>query len=36
MGAFDKVIGYNEIKQELSQICDMLHNPEIYLSASRA
>ena len=30
MNAFDKVIGYEVIKQELFQICDMIHNPDIY------
>ena len=30
MSAFDKVIGYETIKSELIQICDMLHNKEIY------
>ena len=30
MSAFDKVIGYETIKKELFQICDMIHNPEIY------
>ena len=30
MSVFDKVIGYGKIKQELLQICDMIHNPEIY------
>jgi hypothetical protein len=30
MNAFDKVIGYETIKQELFQICDMIHNPDIY------
>ena len=30
MSAFDKVIGYEGIKQELKQVCDMIHNPEIY------
>ena len=30
MRAFDKVIGYEGIKQELKQVCDMIHNPEIY------
>lgn len=26
MSAFDKVIGYETIKNELLQICDMIHN----------
>ncbi|MBR6966958.1 MAG: AAA family ATPase [Ruminococcus sp.] len=30
MNAFDKVIGYETIKSELSQICDMLHNRKVY------
>lgn len=30
MSAFDKVIGYETIKKELLQICDMIHNKEIY------
>lgn len=30
MNAFDKVIGYQTIKDELLQICDMIHNREIY------
>ncbi len=30
MSAFDKVIGYETIKEELLQICDMLHNRKIY------
>ena len=30
MNAFDKVIGYSEIKQELIQIADTLKNAEIY------
>ena len=30
MNAFDKVIGYESIKNELLQICDMIHNPEVY------
>ena len=28
--AFDKVIGYETIKNELLQICDMIHNKETY------
>ena len=31
MSAFDKVIGYDTIKEELLQICDMIRNKEIYL-----
>lgn len=30
MSTFDKVIGYEGIKQELKQVCDMIHNPEVY------
>lgn len=30
MSAFDRVIGYDGIKEELMQICDMIHNPQIY------
>lgn len=30
MNAFDKVIGYETIKEELLQICDMIHNREVY------
>ena len=30
MSALDKVIGYEAIKNELLQICDMIHNREIY------
>ena len=30
MSAFDKVIGYETIKNELMQICDMVHNKECY------
>ena len=30
MNAFEKVIGYESIKNELMQICDMLHNKDIY------
>lgn len=30
MSAFDKIIGYETIKTELEQICDMIHNKEIY------
>lgn len=30
MSAFDKVVGYETIKNELLQICDMIHNKEIY------
>lgn len=30
MSAFDKVIGYEPIKEELIQICDMIHNREAY------
>lgn len=30
MSALDKVIGYEAIKNELLQICDMIHNRDIY------
>lgn len=30
MNAFDKIIGYDAIKSELEQICDMIKNKEIY------
>ena len=30
MSAFDKVIGYEPIKEELMQICDMIQNREVY------
>ena len=30
MNAFDKVIGYETIKHELIQICDMIHNRDVY------
>ena len=30
MSAFDKVIGYEHIKDELMQICDMIQNKKIY------
>lgn len=30
MNAFDKVIGYETIKSELLQICDMMHNRKVY------
>lgn len=30
MNMFDQVIGYEAIKKELLQICDMIHSPEIY------
>ncbi len=32
MSAFDKVIGYDSIKNELKQVCDMIHNGEVYES----
>jgi len=32
MNAFDKVIGYESIKKELLQICDMIHHQEAYTS----
>ena len=30
MSAFDKIIGYESVKAELTQICDMFHNKSIY------
>ncbi len=30
MSAFDKVIGYEEVKKELMQLCDMMRNWEVY------
>ena len=30
MSAFERVIGYESIKNELMQICDMIHNKEVY------
>ena len=30
MGAFDQVIGYEPIKEEMLQVCDMIRNPEVY------
>lgn len=30
VNTFDKVIGYESIKKELLQICDMIHHPEHY------
>ncbi|MBQ4289982.1 MAG: AAA family ATPase, partial [Clostridia bacterium] len=30
MSAFEKVIGYDTIKNELEQICDMIHNRDVY------
>ena len=30
MSAFDKIIGYEDTKTELKQICDMIHNKEYY------
>ena len=32
MSKFDNIIGYETIKKELMQICDMLKNKEIYES----
>lgn len=30
MNAFEKVIGYDTIKNELLQVCDMIHNRKVY------
>ena len=30
MSTFDKVIGYDTIKKELQQLCDMIRNPDLY------
>ena len=30
MSAFDKIIGYESIKEELKQLCDIMHNTDIY------
>ena len=30
MSAFDKIIGYDAIKEDLLQICDMIRNPQVY------
>ena len=30
MSAFDKIIGYEPIKEELRQLCDMIHHRDIY------
>ena len=30
MSSFDKIIGYDKIKEELTQICDMIRNREFY------
>ena len=30
MNAFDKVIGFDYVKKEMYQLCDMIHNREIY------
>lgn len=30
MSEFDKIIGYDGVKIELQQICDMIHNPNVY------
>ena len=32
MSAFDKIIGYTDVKTELIRFCDVLKNPEIYKS----
>ena len=31
MNAFEKVVGYETIKNELLQICDMIHNRDVYV-----
>ncbi|MCR5803180.1 MAG: AAA family ATPase [Clostridia bacterium] len=30
MSAFERIIGYDSIKNELIQICDMIHNKDVY------
>ena len=30
MSSFDKIIGYETIKNELMQICDMINNKSVY------
>jgi cell division protease FtsH len=30
MSEFDKIIGYESIKEELRQLCDMIHNKDVY------
>ena len=30
MNSFEKVIGYDTIKEELLQVCDMIHNRKVY------
>lgn len=30
MNAFERIIGYDSIKNELIQICDMIHNKDVY------
>ena len=30
MSAFERIIGYDTIKNELIQICDMIHNKDVY------
>ena len=32
MSEFDRIIGYESVKNELKKICDMLRNPELYES----
>ena len=32
MTAFDKIIGYDSIKNKLIKICDMLKNKECYIA----
>ena len=30
MSEFDKIIGYESVKEELRQLCDMIHNADVY------
>lgn len=30
MSAFDKIIGYEAVKKELKQLCDIIHNMDVY------
>ena len=32
MSEFDRIIGYESVKNELKKICDILRNPELYES----